>query len=183
MQKSLILRQNWNREISKRLQKQSLAKRNLFSRTTLWVAVQHWSSEWPRGDNPTPTSGVVAVFCWTSLKKISHIHGQRQQVLEQLRGDTPHPWQRRSLSKMVGGANSCLKSNPIPTRDAKRAQTNLVHTRAQGPHRDWESLNKGTCIPSIWGFHHKSLSLVEVTPTGCDLVIILVIWSKFIFLS
>ena len=138
MQKSLILRQNWNREISKRLQKQSLAKRNLFSRTTLWVAVQHWSSEWPRGDNPTPTSGVVAVFCWTSLKKISHIHGQRQQVLEQLRGDTPHPWQRRSLSKMVGGANSCLKSNPIPTRDAKRAQTNLVHTRAQGPHRDWD---------------------------------------------
>ena len=26
---------------------------------------------------------------------------------------------------MVGGANSQLESNPIPTRDAQRAQTNL----------------------------------------------------------
>ena len=36
----------------------------------------------------------------------------------------------------VGGANSRLKSNPIPTRDAQRAQTNFVHTRTQEPHRD-----------------------------------------------
>ena len=34
---------------------------------------------------------------------------------------TPHP--RRSPSKMVGGAKSHLESNPIPTRDARRAQT------------------------------------------------------------
>ena len=27
---------------------------------------------------------------------------------------------------------------PSPARDAKRAQTNLVHTRTQGPHRDWD---------------------------------------------
>ena len=27
---------------------------------------------------------------------------------------------------MVGGANSRLESNPIPSRDAQRAQTNLV---------------------------------------------------------
>ena len=32
---------------------------------------------------------------------------------------------------MVGGANSYLESNPIPTRDAQRAQTKLVHTRTQ----------------------------------------------------
>ena len=31
---------------------------------------------------------------------------------------------------MVGGANSHLESNPIPTRDAQRAHTNLV---APGP--------------------------------------------------
>ena len=37
---------------------------------------------------------------------------------------------------MVGGANSQLESNPIPSRDAQRAQTNLVHIRMQGPHRD-----------------------------------------------
>ena len=38
---------------------------------------------------------------------------------------------------MVGGANSCLESNTVPTRDAWRAQTNLVCTRTQRPHRDW----------------------------------------------
>ena len=37
---------------------------------------------------------------------------------------------------MVGGAKSCLESNPIPTRDTQRAQTNLVHIRAQISHRD-----------------------------------------------
>ena len=37
---------------------------------------------------------------------------------------------------MVGGANSHLESNPIPSRDAQRAQTHLVHSRTQGPHRD-----------------------------------------------
>ena len=37
---------------------------------------------------------------------------------------------------MVGGAKLCLESNPIPAREAQRAQANLVHTRTQGPHRD-----------------------------------------------
>ena len=53
-------------------------------------------------------------------KKISHFQGQR-----------------RSPSKMVGWANSHLESNPFLARDAQRAQTNLVCTRTQGPHRDW----------------------------------------------
>ena len=44
--------------------------------------------------------------------------------------------QRRSPSKMVGGANSRLESNDIPARDTYRVQTDLVHTRTQGPHRD-----------------------------------------------
>ena len=39
---------------------------------------------------------------------------------------------------MVGGANSQLESNPIPTRDHQRAQTNLVCIRMQGRHRDWD---------------------------------------------
>ena len=34
---------------------------------------------------------------------------------------------------MVGGVNSRLDSNLIPTRDAKKAQTNLVNTRTQDP--------------------------------------------------
>ena len=64
-------------------------------------------------------------------------------VLEQqLRGAgatlaIPHiQGQRRSPRKMVGGAESPLESNPIPARDAQRAQTNLMHTRTQRPHRD-----------------------------------------------
>ena len=32
--------------------------------------------------------------------------------------------------------NSCLESNPVPSRDAQTAQKNLVHTRTQRPHRD-----------------------------------------------
>ena len=32
---------------------------------------------------------------------------------------------------MVGGEKSHFESNPIPARDAWRAQTNLVHTRTQ----------------------------------------------------
>ena len=44
--------------------------------------------------------------------------------------------QRRRPSKTVGGAKSCLESNPIPTRDAQRAQTYIVCIRTQRPHRD-----------------------------------------------
>ena len=53
-------------------------------------------------------------------KKIPHVQGQS-----------------RSPSKMVGGAKSSLDSNPLPARDTQRAQTKLVLTRTQGPHRDW----------------------------------------------
>ena len=45
---------------------------------------------------------------------------------------------QRSPRKVVGGANSHLESNPIPTRDAQRAQTNLIHPRTQEPQRDWD---------------------------------------------
>ena len=34
--------------------------------------------------------------------------------------------------------NSCLESNPVPSRDAQTAQKTLVHTRTQRPHGDWE---------------------------------------------
>ena len=52
-------------------------------------------------------------------KKIPHVQGQR-----------------RSPSKMVGGAKSHLESNPLPARDTQRAQMNLVRIRTQRPHRD-----------------------------------------------
>ena len=56
---------------------------------------------------------------WRNFEEMSHVQGQR-----------------RSHSKMVGGAKLLLESNPIPARDAQRAQTYLAHTTTQRPHRD-----------------------------------------------
>ena len=53
-------------------------------------------------------------------KKIPHIQGQR-----------------RSSSKTVWGVKSCLERKPIHTRHAWRAQTKLVCTWTQRPHRGW----------------------------------------------
>ena len=64
-------------------------------------------------------AGAAAVQCWRDFEEISLFQEQR-----------------RSLSKMIGGAKLHLESNPIPARDAQRAQANLVHTRTQRPHRD-----------------------------------------------
>ena len=50
--------------------------------------------------------------------------------------EIPHVQGQRNPSKTIGGVKSHLESNPIPAREAQRAQTNLVHTRTQGPHRD-----------------------------------------------
>ena len=63
----------------------------------------------------------MAAQCWSTCEEISHVQGQR-----------------RSPSKMVGGAKSHLESNPLPARDAQRAQTDLVCTKTQRPHRDWD---------------------------------------------
>ena len=80
----------------------------------------------------------ITTCCWTMVdrimldttqKKIPHIQGQRNRP-----------------SKMVGGVNSHLESNPVPARGAQRAQTNLVHTRTQGPHRDWDR----TMFEHLW---------------------------------
>ena len=51
---------------------------------------------------------------WGSCEEISHVQGQR-----------------RSPSKMVRRAKSCLESNLIHARDAQKAQTKLVCTRTQ----------------------------------------------------
>ena len=72
-----------------------------------------------RSLNKMVGAGTAAVQCWSDFEEITPIQGQR-----------------RSPSKMVGGAKSHLKSNPIPTRDAQRAQIYLVCTRTQKSHRD-----------------------------------------------
>jgi len=62
-----------------------------------------------------------------------------------LKGKVRHDWEMKQMkwsrgpSKIVGGTKSwgtSLESNPLSTRDIQRAQTNLVHTRTQRPHRD-----------------------------------------------
>ena len=63
----------------------------------------------------------MSAWLWSNCEEISHVQGQR-----------------RSPSRMVGGAKSHLESNPFPARDAQRAQTDLVGTRTQRPHRDWD---------------------------------------------
>ena len=73
---------------------------------TLASARDSWTLMGKSGSVSCGVTGAATVWCWSDLKEIPHIQGQR-----------------RSPSKMVGGANSHLESNPIPTRDAQRAQT------------------------------------------------------------
>ena len=63
-------------------------------------------------------TGAAVARHWSNCEEIPHVQGQR------------------SPSKMVGGVKLCLESNPIPARDAQRAQTYLVRTRTQILHRD-----------------------------------------------
>ena len=61
-------------------------------------------------------AGVVAVWHWSGQEEIPDIQGQR-----------------RSSSKMVGGAKSCLESNPTPTRDAQRLKLTLCTPGPRDP--------------------------------------------------
>ena len=58
-------------------------------------------------------AGAAAVRCWSGSEEIPHVQEQR-----------------RSTSKMVGGAKPYSESNPIPSKDAQKAQTTLY---APGP--------------------------------------------------
>ena len=79
-------------------------------------------------------------------KKIPHIQGQS-----------------RSPSKMVGGAKSCLELNPIPARDAWRAQTKTsVHQDPETP------LLSQTYLSLLWRYgsavaSYRDRGLGEVT--------------------
>ena len=97
---------------------------------------------------PVYANGYTAVAQHGSgSEEIPHIQGQRSPskmvgagvAAAQHSSDSeeiPHFQElRRSPSKTVGRAKSRLESNPIAARDAERAQTNLVCTRSQRPHR------------------------------------------------
>ena len=63
----------------------------------------------------------MAALHWSSREEIPYVQGQR-----------------RSPSKMVGGANLHLGLDPIPARDAQRPWAGLVCTGTRGPHRVWD---------------------------------------------
>ena len=68
------------------------------------AAALHWSVreelhhvQHQRNPGKMVGAEVAAAWCWSSCEEIPHVQGQR-----------------RSPSKMAGGANSHLESNPIP---------------------------------------------------------------------
>ena len=91
---------------------------------------------------------MVAIWYSSGFGEIPHVQGQRSpSKMVGARAavashssnceEIPHiQEQRRSPRKMVEGVKSHLESNPIPARNGQRAQTNLVRTRTQRPHRD-----------------------------------------------
>ena len=99
-----------------------------------WSA-NSYSSHWSCSRSPAEEEGKL-VGCEIGNEK-PHVQGQEQWLC--FAG--PAMW-RYPTSKGKGEAPARwrLESNPIPTRDAQRAQTNLVHIRAWGPHRDWDRI-------------------------------------------
>ena len=68
----------------------------------------------------------------------SLLNNHRQENVGSHQRNIPHvQGQRGRSNEMVGGMKSCLESNCVPARNARRTQTNLVCTRTLRPHRDW----------------------------------------------
>ena len=81
---------------------------------------------------------------------------------------------------MVEGAKLHLESNAIPARDARRAQTNLVHTRPRAPTeteqelclnvsyggkgQQWPASGHGLWVQQTWVWHKPSWRRSPLTP-------------------
>ena len=63
-------------------------------------------------------TGVAAACCWSDFEEIPHIQGQR-----------------RSPSKMVGGVNSHLESNPILAKMLRGLNKLYAHQDPEMPQR------------------------------------------------
>ena len=98
----------------------------LTSQLSLYHRPLHWGT---LGDPVLPTTMASSPDLKT-VRGVSRMLGPTKKRYPTSKG------QRRSPSKMVGGVESHLESNPIPTRDAQKAQTNLACTGTQRPQRD-----------------------------------------------
>ena len=69
--------------------------------------------------------GHALIFCCKNSKTTTHCWTTiNRRMLDPTKNKIPHlQGQRRGPNKIVGGAKLCLESNPIPARDAQRAQT------------------------------------------------------------
>ena len=66
----------------------------------------------------------------------SRLNNHQQENVGFHQKKIPHIQGQRSPNKMVGGPKSCLESNPVPTRDARRAQTKpCVHQDPEATQR------------------------------------------------
>ena len=98
--------------------------------------------------SPAWTSGISwFTYCWSLAWRILSITLPACETSAIVQLLELHLWAKEKPKKTVGGAKSCLESNPIPTRDAQRTQTYLVCTRTQRPHRDRDRL----CLGVSWG--------------------------------
>ena len=68
--------------------------------------------------------GPTRIFSWKNSKlQLAAEQSSAGECSISPKKDTSVQGQSRSPHKMVGGVKSCLESNPIPTRNARRAQT------------------------------------------------------------
>ena len=95
----------------------------------------------------------ITTCCWTIIDR---------RMLEPTKKRYPYvQGQRRSCNKMAGGAQSHLKSNLIPTREAWKAQTKPCVHRNQGKEQ-WPPQETEPGLPvSVWG------SPVEAWVSSC----------------
>ena len=112
------------------------------SASVLPMTIQDWFPLGWTGWISLQSKGLSRVFSNTTVQKHQFLEGCAHFLLLELQNHNSllnNHWeenvgshqkkipyvqeQRRSPSKMVGGAKLCLESNPIPTREAQRAQT------------------------------------------------------------
>ena len=110
-----------------------------------YCSLEHWTLLPSPVTSTTPSSlqdgrvkGHVLIFCKNSKITARCRTAINRRMLDPTEKKIPHiQGQRRRPREMIGRAKLHLESNPIPSRDGRRAHTHLAHTKTQRPYRDW----------------------------------------------
>ena len=129
----------------------------------------HWDESWKYGLYLTPRwqsrRMCTPLLLWELQNYNSLLNNHRQGNVGSHQKKTPYiQGQRRNLSKITGGVKTHLESNPTATRDAQRAQTNLVHIGTQRPHRDWA---RTVCECLLWRYG-LAMACCRAMGSGCS---------------